>query len=154
MRMPMMQVWIVRMLVHHRRVPVTMRMRLGRRGVWPVGMLVMFIVEVPMLMHHLGVPVLMLMLFGDVQINAQRHQDARGDQAGCDRIAKHGDRQNRANERRRRKIGSGARGTKMAQSQHKQNQTETVTDKTDDAGTEHHGKSWKGAALCQREDEV
>ena len=40
-----------------------------------------------MLMHHLGVPVLMLMLFGDVQIDAQRHQDARGDQAGCDRIA-------------------------------------------------------------------
>src|SRR3954464_1967579 len=42
----------------------------------------------------------------------------------------------------------------MTQSQHKQNQTETVTNKTDDAGTEHHGKSGKGAALCQREDEV
>ena len=96
-----MDIRIVRMLVHHRRVPVTMRMRLGRRIVWPMGMLVMFIVAVPMLMHHLGVPVLMLMLFGDVQIDAQRHQDARGDQAGCDRIAKHGDRQNRADERRR-----------------------------------------------------
>src|SRR3954453_14782532 len=99
MRMPMMQVWIVRMLVHHRRVPVTMRMRFGRRGVWPVGMLVMFIVEAPVLMHHLGVPVLMLMMFGDGQKDAHRHQDPRGDQAGFDRIAKHGDSQNRADER-------------------------------------------------------
>ena len=83
----------------HRRVPVTMRMRLANRIVWPVGMLVMFIVPVPMLVHHLSVPVLVLMLFGDVQIDAKRHQGARGDQAGCDRIAKHGDGQNRANER-------------------------------------------------------
>ena len=87
------------MLVHHRRVPVTMRMRFGRRVVWPVGMLVMFIVEVPMLMHHLGVSVLMLMLFGDVQIDAKCHQCARGNQAGRDGIAEHANGENRANER-------------------------------------------------------
>jgi hypothetical protein len=71
--MPMMQVRIVRMLVHHRRVPVTMRVRFVDRIVWPMGMLVMFIVPVPMLMHHLGMPVLVLMLFGHVQIDAKRH---------------------------------------------------------------------------------
>ena len=99
MRMPMMQVRIVRVFVDHRRMPVAMRMRLASRIVWPMGMLVMFIVPVPMLVHHLGMPVLVLMLFGDVQIDAKRHQGARGDQAGCDRIAKHGDGQNRADER-------------------------------------------------------
>ena len=96
MRMPMMQVRIVRMLVQHRRVPVTMRMRLARRMVWPVGMLMMFIVPVPVLMHHLGMTVLVLMLFGDVQIDAKRHQDARGDQARCDGLAEYGNGQNRA----------------------------------------------------------
>ena len=99
MRMPVMQIRIVWMLVHYRRVAVPMRMRLARRIIWPVGMLVMFIVAVPMLMHHLGVPVLMLMLFGDVQIDAKRHQDARSDQARCDGLAEDGNGQNRTDKR-------------------------------------------------------
>src|SRR3954454_14785232 len=95
MRMPMMQVRIVWMLVHHRRVAVPMRMRLARPILWALGMLVMFIVAVPMLMHHLGMPVLVPMLFGDVQLDAKRHQDARGDQARCDGLAEYGNGQNR-----------------------------------------------------------
>ena len=79
--MPVMQVGIVGMFVDHRCVPVPMRVRFVDRIVWPMGMLVMFIVPVPMLVHHLGVPVLVLMLFGDMQIDAERHQSACNDQA-------------------------------------------------------------------------
>ena len=46
-------------------------------------------------------PVLVLMLFGDVQIDAKRHQGARSDQAKCNGLAKHGDSQNRADKGRR-----------------------------------------------------
>ena len=97
--MPVMQVGIVGVFVDHRRMTVTMRMRLASRIVWPMGMLVMFIVPVPMLVHHLGVPVLVLMLFGHVQIDAKRHQGARSDQAKCDGLAKYGNGQHRADER-------------------------------------------------------
>ena len=86
----MMQIRIVRMFVRHRRVPVTMRVRFADRIVWPMGMVVMFIVPVPKLVHHLNVPVLVLMLFGHVQIDAKRHQGARNEQARCDGLAKYG----------------------------------------------------------------
>ena len=82
-------------------MPMPMRVRLANRIVWPMDMLVMFIMAVPMLVHHFGVPVLVLMLFGDVQIDAERHQGARSDQAECDRIAKHDEGQDRADEGRR-----------------------------------------------------
>lgn len=71
--MPMMQVRIVWMFVDHQYMPMPMRVRLANQIVWPVDMLVMFIVAVPMLVHHFGVSVLVLMLFGDVQIDAKRH---------------------------------------------------------------------------------
>ena len=71
--MPVMQVRIVRVFMDHRRMPVAMCMRLANRIVWPVGMLMMFIVPMPMLVHHLIMPMLVLMLFGDMQIDAKRH---------------------------------------------------------------------------------
>ena len=77
--MTMMQIRIVRVFVDHRRMPMLMRVRLVNRVAWPMGMLVMFIMAVPMLMHHLGMSVLMLMTFGDMQIDAKRHQCASGD---------------------------------------------------------------------------
>src|SRR4051794_19953403 len=101
MRMPMVQVRIVRVFVDHRCMPVPMRVRLASRIVWPMGMLVMFIMPMPMLVHHFAMPVLVLMLFGDVQIDAKRHQSAGSNQARCNRITKYGDGQNCADERRR-----------------------------------------------------
>ena len=62
-------------------MPVPMRVRLANRIVWPVDMLMMFVMPVPMLVHHLGMPVLVLMLFGHVQIDAKRHQSAGSDQS-------------------------------------------------------------------------
>src|SRR4051812_17947982 len=141
MRMPVMQVRIVRVFVDHGRMPVPMRVRLANRIVWSMAMLVMFIMPMPMLMHHLVMPVLMLMLFGYVQIDAKRHQGARYDQAKCDGLAKYDDGQNRTDERRRRKIRPGTRRTEMAQSQHKQSQTDPVTRETNNASAENHGKS-------------
>ena len=100
MRMSVMQVRIVWMLVDHRCVPMPMRVRLANRIVWPMDMLMMFIVPMPMLVHHLGVPMLVLMLFGYVQIDAKRHQGARNDQAQCDGLAKYDDGQDRADKGR------------------------------------------------------
>ena len=99
--MPVVQVGIVLVFVEDRRMAVPMRVRLANRIVRPMGMLVMVIMTVPMLVHHLGVSVLVLMLFGDVQIDAKRHQGARKDQGKRDRLAKHDDGQNRADKGRR-----------------------------------------------------
>ena len=96
MRMPVVQVRIVRVFMDHRRMLVSMRVRLAYRIVWPMDMLMMSIVAVPMFVHHLGVPVLVLMLFGYVQIDAERHQHTGNDQAKCDGLAKYGNGQHRA----------------------------------------------------------
>src|SRR3954452_8634944 len=100
MRMPVMQVGIVRVLVDHRCVPVPMRMRLASRSARPMSMMVMVIMLMPMLVRHFGMRVLVLMPFGDVQIDTEHHQGTCGDQAECDWFAKYGDGQDRADEGR------------------------------------------------------
>ena len=58
MTVPMVQVWVMRVLVPHRRVPVPMGMRLGHRRV--VAVLVMRIVDVSVFVLQRGVNMLVL----------------------------------------------------------------------------------------------
>ena len=67
------QVRIMRMLVHHSRMPVEVAMRLAGWIIRPVPMLVVGIVHVPMLVLERFVGVLVFVPFGEMQINTDPH---------------------------------------------------------------------------------
>ena len=72
-----MKVRIVRMLVQNPRVPVPVAMRLTRRRVRRVFMLVMDVVRVAMFMLERFMQMLVVVRLGEVQIDANAHQQRR-----------------------------------------------------------------------------
>ena len=78
MLVPVMQIGIVRMAMHERRVGMPMRMRLARGRVGVV-VLVMFVMKVAMLVLDRLVRMIMLVPLGEMQPKSERHQTA-GDQ--------------------------------------------------------------------------
>ena len=74
MAVPMVQVRIVGMSVHHRRVPVHVDVRLTWRVIRSVLVLVVLIMHVGMLVYHLLMHMLVLMMFNEVQPQAHTHQ--------------------------------------------------------------------------------
>jgi hypothetical protein len=76
MRVPVVQVGIVDMPMAHRSMPVPMRMRFGHRSFMLV--LVMFVVDMAVLMLEGGMSVHVLVALGQMQPQADPHQD-RGD---------------------------------------------------------------------------
>ena len=83
--MAMMDVRVVRMPVPKRFVPVPVRMRLCRRSF--VSMAMMVVVEMAVLVLDRLVPVFMGVPFGQMQPDAERHQQASDDQLRRDRLA-------------------------------------------------------------------
>jgi hypothetical protein len=69
-----MQVRIVRMPMHHRRVPMPMGMRLARGIAGRVPMAVMRVVHMPVRVLHLLMRVLVFVHFRQMQVDAQAHQ--------------------------------------------------------------------------------
>jgi hypothetical protein len=65
--MAMVQVWVVRVSMHYRRMPVPMGVRLTRRHVRAMFMSVVFVMPVPMLMLHRVVFMLVIVPFRQVQ---------------------------------------------------------------------------------------
>ena len=104
--MSVMQIRVVRVFVRHRVVPMPMTMRLASRIIWAMCMLVVGIMSVPMLVLDRIVLVFMLMRFGQVQINADRHQDTRTDQMSSKLLMEYGDREQCAHERGRREVST------------------------------------------------
>ena len=87
-----MQVGIVRMLVQHPRVPVPVAMRLARRRVRRVLMLVMDVIHVPMFMLEWLMQMLVVVCLGEMQADANAHQQRRADAGSesCYRATDHG----------------------------------------------------------------
>lgn len=75
--MPMMQIRIVRMRVHQRRMNMRMRVRLAAVPRKIVRMLMVFVVRVAMIVFERFVRVLMRVPLADMQPHADRHQYAR-----------------------------------------------------------------------------
>ena len=73
MSMAMMQVRVVRVPVHERGVPVTVRVGLAGRIGDGVLVLVMFVVTMPVLVLHWLVEVFVLMPLGQMQPQAEAH---------------------------------------------------------------------------------
>lgn len=83
--MAMVDVRVVRMPVPKRFMPVPVGMRLGDRPL--VRMAMMVVVDMGMLVLDGLVRVVMGMAFGQMQPDAEGHQQARNDQLRIDRLA-------------------------------------------------------------------
>jgi hypothetical protein len=83
--MAMVDVRVVRMPVPKRFMPVPVRMRLRHRSF--VSVVMMVVVDMGMLVLDWLVRVFMGMPFGQMQPDAERHQQARDDQLRRDRLA-------------------------------------------------------------------
>jgi hypothetical protein len=87
MLVAVMQVRIMRMLVQKLRVCVPVAMRLAGRRVGRVPMLVMNIVHVPMFMPQRLMQMLVVVRLGEVQIDADAHEQRRADESKGRRLA-------------------------------------------------------------------
>jgi hypothetical protein len=74
---PVMQIGIMRMPMHDRRMTMPVRMRLSRRYVGPMLMLVMIVVPMPVLVLRRVMNVLVIVLLGQVQPESETHQTSR-----------------------------------------------------------------------------
>src|SRR5690242_5880294 len=90
------------------------------------------------LVMHMGMVVLcrfmsvfMLVALNQMQEDAAGHERAGNRQSPGDGIAKQGDAQERADERRNGEIGAGARRPDMAQSQDKEDKAQAVTEEAE-----------------------
>src|ERR1700722_2750777 len=118
--MAMVDVRVVGMPVSKRFMTVPVRMRLCHRSF--VSMAMMLVVEMAVLVLDCVVYVFMGMPFGQMQPDAERHQQARNDQLRRDRLGEQGNRDDGAKERRDREISPSASGAEMAQRQDKQHE--------------------------------
>ena len=92
--------------------------RLGDRPV--VLMPMVFVVHVAMLVLHRRVEVLVLVSLGQVQPEANTHQQSCADQRHCHRIMQKGDRDDGADERREREVSPGPCSSEMPQRRYEQ----------------------------------
>jgi hypothetical protein len=80
MAVPMVQVRIVWMSMHHRRMPVYVDMRLAGRVIRSVIMVVMLVMHMGMPVQHLLMRMLMLVVLDKMQPQAHAHQHGGGNQ--------------------------------------------------------------------------
>ena len=107
------------MLVQNSRMPVPMAMRLvGRRG--RVLMLVMEVMHVAMFMLERFMQMLVVVRLGEVQIDANAHQQRRAHQSKGRCLAKQRERQGCTDKGSRREVGAGARSSQVPKAQHKE----------------------------------
>src|SRR5438046_1174849 len=116
--MAVVQIGIMRVLVDERQVAMPMRVRLALRVARSMPVLVVRVMGMAVLVLERLVPMLVLMRLGEVEIEADRHQQPGEEQPAGHGLAEQGDRDEGANERRRREIGAGAGGAEMPQTEH------------------------------------
>ena len=125
-----MDVGVVHVRVRQRRMMMMVRVRFRVRHwriVWPMHVLVVFVMNMWMGVIHRLVCVLMFVSLGQVQPHACRHQSRRSEKATGDRFAEHHNRDRGADERRGREVGAGACGANVAQRQDEQHETDAVS---------------------------
>ena len=112
---------------------------LSRRIVRPMPVSVMFVMDVGMGVRHSTMGMGMFVPLGDVQPDAERHQRSGGKELDRQRLLEGDDRRRRADERRGREVGAGARGAEMAQRDDEECEAETVADEADQPAEEDFG---------------
>ena len=94
-------------------------------------MLVVVIMNMGVLMFQRLVDMVVVVPFHQMQIETNGHQHGRENQRNSQRFAKHGDGQQRANERRHREIGAGPRRPEEPQPQHEEHEADAIAEEAD-----------------------
>src|SRR5947207_4821513 len=115
---------------------------------------VMLVVGVAMLVLERLVHVFVLVRLGEMQVEPDRHQKTRKNELQRHGFTKQGDRDNGADEWCRREIGTRARGAEMAETEHKQDEADAITDKADDRRAADRRRGRKLRPGKKRQDEV
>src|SRR5215469_16389758 len=117
--MAVMQVGIVRVLVHKALVPVPVAVRLFGGIAWAMRMLMVGVMDVPVLVVERLMHMPVFVPFGEMQVNTDRHEGGCANQrpGWCFPEKRQGKR--RADKGRGREIGTGACSTEMAQAKDK-----------------------------------
>src|SRR6516165_9095421 len=141
MLVTVMEVRVMRMLVPNPQVPVPVAVRLSAWIGVSMVVLVMDIVDVAMLVLERLVQVLVVMRLGEVQIDANPHEQCRADQSKSWHLAEQRERKGCADERSRREVGASARRSQVAEAEHKQRQTDAIAEKHEHRGGGERGKA-------------
>ena len=99
------------MLMQKPRVSVRVAMRLPGRIARRMFMLVVDVMHVPVLMLERLMQMLVVVRLGEVQIDADPHEQRRADEGKGRRLAKQRQRKSRADKGSRREVSAGARGS-------------------------------------------
>lgn len=137
MPVPVMYVGEVRMLVRQHSVPMWVHMRLVSFP-WEVVLVLMVrAVLVAMCVLECLMRVLMFVPFPNVQPNAQTHKRRGNPEERGWRLGPKHQRNNHAEQRSHRKVGTRSGGAKRTQCHHKERQTQAIPEEANDhAGTE------------------
>lgn len=122
----MVQVGVMRVAVHHGGVAMPVGVPGVRHFALGMRMLMMVIVHMAVLMLGQLVHVFMAMPFRQVQIEADGHQRRGGDQRPGHRLTEQGDSEKSADERCRREVCAGSRGSELAEGGDEQNEADAV----------------------------
>src|ERR1700722_19592393 len=93
-----------------------------------------------MLVRTLGMRVVVLVAFAEMQPDTEGHQGAGREQPQRHRLAEEGYGNDGADERRNREVRPRSGCPKMAQSEHEQDETDTVAQKTGQSAETDRGK--------------
>ena len=138
--MGVMHVRHMRVSMTHTGVAVAMRMRFTRRVIRIMRMLVMVVMRVRVRMLHQFMFMLVLVILGQVQPDAEAHQEARSDQLQGYWFAKRYYGGDRADEWRGRKIRTGTCRSQMAKCDYEQRQTHAIAEEAYDPCNGRRGK--------------
>ena len=141
----------MRVLVRKWLVAMRVRMWLaGRR----ISIMFMRVVHMAMFVLHRLMRMVMLVGFCEMEIQPDRHQQARRDKSQRDGFAEHGDGQQRPDKGSRREIRARARCAEKAEGVYEQHKAHTVTEETDQPRIEQGMKAGKMRAGRQLQREV
>jgi len=120
---------VMRMGMHHRFVPMPMRMWFAGRIVGPVLVLMMFVVHVLVFMLHRFVRVFVFVSLSEVEPHTNAHEERADRETARYRLVKRDHRKQSANERRGREIRACARRSKVSQCNHEQGKADAIAHK-------------------------
>src|SRR5439155_23590064 len=154
MTVPMMDVRKVHMAVAEGIMLVTVRVRLGAVPRKIVFMAMMLVMGVGVCMRQRLVPVQVPVAFGEMQRNADRHQDRRYPEKRVGRLAKQRKRRGRPDKRGGRKISAGPSSAELPQRHHEKSKAHSIAEQADQSSSGGDLKWRKGGSKTPRHAKV
>ncbi len=132
MPMGVMHVRHMRVAVVHRLMAMPVCVRFSWRVAWAMSVPMVLIMSMGVCMLNRMMPMFMVVIFGEVQPDAERHQNPGGNQLNRDGIMQDHDCGRGPQERSGREISARSRGPQMPQSENEKNKAQAIAEKTND----------------------